>query len=275
MNKVETDITEIVAGMGSTFINEIDVSEYKWKVVKHLKDGGLNIKVHLYKEDFTKDNLVVNLSSLVENCARKYKRHLELEKSRIEQEKRDEKEELDRELLNSKLDELIDSYEIFIKQFIKDDFIDMRTDEDRVGFDEDLKFNLTNIRKSLNDWFTAPNGISWGRGNKRKNQYSIREEWYLENLQKFKDIILTFCPSYEPPSSPIHEQPNSFPEGSHLRMIWKFMNLDNINKKGGFHSKFHTFYEHYADTQTQSMFYEKLMELHRRMKKEKIGYWRD
>ena len=231
MNKVETDITEIVKER--SFLGT-DVSEYKWKVVKHYNgNGGLNTKVHLYKEDFTKkeDNLVVNLSTLVECCLKEYKQHLEEEEDRVEREKRDEKEKLNEELLNSKLDELIDSYEIFIKQFIKDDFNDMRTNEDNEEYDEDLKFNLTNIRKSLNDWFTANNGIHFGRGNRRKNNYSIREEWYLENLQKFKDIILTFCPDYEPPSSPIHEQ-------TKWRTI-KFMQLDNVNpKRGYFHSKF-------------------------------------
>jgi len=267
MNKVETDITEIV--MESRFINAIDVSEYKWKVVNHDKDDGRITKVHFCKEDFTKDNLVVNLSTLVERCLKEYKHHLKVEKQRVEQKKRDEKQKLDGEFLNSKLDELIDSYEIFIKQFIKDDLNDMRTNEDNVEFDEDLKFNLTNIRECVNKWFTAPNGIKWGRGNRRENSYSIREEWYLENLQKFKDIILTFCPSYEPPSSPIHEQTSKY--GGR---IFKFMNLDNENSKSSYSWDKDDYYEHYAGYSTQSNFYDKLIELHRRMKKEKIGYWK-
>ena len=150
--------------------------------------------------------------------------------------------------MDEKLDELIDSYEVYIKQLIKDDLNEMMTNEDNEEFDEDLKFNLTNIRECVNRWFTAPNGIRWGRGNNRENRYSIREEWYLENLPKFRDIILTFCPSYELPSSPIIEQTSKY--GG----INKFMELDNYL--------------------TMSNFYDKLIELHRRMKKEKIGYWK-
>ena len=94
-------------------------------------------------------------------------------------------------------------------------------------------------------------------------KFFIQKEWYLENYDKLKQIILSLCPDYEPPPSPSYENKYGF----------KFMRLENQNMKGSY-SQHYDYFLRYADELTMEGFYDKLIDLHRKMKKEKIGYWK-
>ena len=52
------------------------------------------------------------------------------------------------------------------------------------------------------------------------------------------------------------------------------MNLDNQNTKSSYHSRDDDFYHYFGDRQTMRGFYDKLIDLHRKMKTEKISYWK-
>ena len=267
-NEYITDITEVIEDNTSHWVNRIDVSGYKWKLVSDNQNEPK--QVHFYKEDLN-DKLSVSLSTLFDRCLKEYKHHLEEveedEKRKVLEEIKDKKEKL----LDEKLDELIESYEMFIKQIIKDELHDRMTNEENEDFDEDLKFTLTNIREVMDDskgygdsYFRDGCGIHLGIGSPKQNSFFISPIWYLENYQKFKEIILTFCPDYKPPSSPVYENEHGY----------KFMNLRNRNKEGSFNCSHDDYYHHYGDTETMYGFYDKLILLHRKMKKSKIGYWK-
>lgn len=264
-NEGITDITEVIEDNTSHWVNRIDVSGYKWKLVSDNQNEPK--QVHFYKEDLN-DKLSVSLSTLFDRCLKEYKHHLEEVE---EDEKRKVLEEIKEKLLDEKLDERIESYEMFIKQIIKDELHDRMTNEENEDFDEDLKFTLTNIREVMEDsngygdsYFRDGCGIHLGIGSRKQNRYWISEKWYLENYDKLKQIILSLCLDYEPPSSPVSENEHGY----------KFMELRNQNRKGSYSYSHDDFYYHYGDTQTMYRFYDKLILLHRKMKKSKIGYWK-
>ena len=250
-NENITDITEVVEHYFHGGFSRMDVSEYKWKLVGDNQNEPT--QVHFYNEDMN-DKLSVSLSTLFDRCLKGYKHHLEEEirvkKEELEEEIRVKKEEL----LNDQLNEILENYELFIKQQVKDEL-----------HKQNLKVNLTNIRKTLDDNFVSSNknGVHLGIGNRKQNSIWIQEEWYLENYDKLKLIILSLCPDYKPSSSPVYENKHGF----------KFMELENENRKGSYSHKHDDFYHHYADTETMEGFYDKLILLHRKMKNSKIGYW--
>ena len=250
-NENITDITEVVEHYFHGGFSRMDVSEYKWKLVGDNQNEPT--QVHFYNEDMN-DKLSVSLSTLFDRCLKEYKHHLEEEE---EKEKRELEEEIrvkKEELLNDQLNEILENYELFIKQQVKDE---LRK--------QNLKVNLTNIRKTLDENFVSfnKNGVHLGIGNRKQNSIWIQEEWYLENYDKLKLIILSLCPDYKPSSSPVSENKHGF----------KFMELQNENRKGSYSHNHDDFYHHYADTETMEGFYDKLILLHRKMKNSKIGYW--
>ena len=151
-NENITDITEVIENSFRGWFSRMDVSEYKWKLVSDNQNEPT--QVHFYKED-TNDTLSVSLSTIFDNCLREYEYHLEeikgKEKRRVEEEIREIKEKL----LDDKLNEVIDEYELFLKEKVKDELHKRNTnpeeDDDFDEFDEfELKFTLTNLRKILN-----------------------------------------------------------------------------------------------------------------------------
>ena len=263
-----TNITEVIEDAMDWRVRKCVVSGYKWEITRNLDNKPS--WVCFYNEDYT-DVFNIHLSTLFDRCLKEYKVHLEEverdEKRKVLEEIRDKKEKL----LDEKLDELIESYEMFIKQIIKDELHDRMTNEENEDFDEDLKFTLTNIREVMDDskgygdsYFRDGCGIHLGIGSRKQNRYLISEKWYLENYDKLKQIILSLCPDYEPPSSPVSENEHGN----------KFMELRNQNRKGSYSYSHDDFYYHYGDTQTMYRFYDKLILLHRKMKKSKIGYWK-
>ena len=180
-NENITDITEVVEHYFRGGFSRMDVSEYKWKLVGDNQNEPT--QVHFYNEDMN-DKLSVSLSTLFDRCLKGYKHHLEeeeREKEELEEEIRVKKEEL----LNDQLNEILENYELFIKQQVKDEL-----------HKQNLKVNLTNIRKTLDDNFVSfnKNGVHLGIGNRKQNNIWIQEEWYLENYDKLKLIILSLCP---------------------------------------------------------------------------------
>ncbi len=137
---------------------------------------------------------------------------------------------------------------------VKHELNERRTNEDNEYYEEDWKFNLTDIRCIVDYCFKDGRGIHLGIGSNKENSFSIREDWYLKNYYNLTQIILSLCPDYKPPSSPVSENEHGY----------KFMKLRNQNRNG----------EVNWDTQTMYGFYDKLIDLHRKMKKEKIGYWK-
>ena len=75
-NEGITDITEVIEDNTSHWVNRIDVSGYKWKLVSDNQNEPS--QVHFYKEDMT-DTLSVSLSTIFDKCLRGYKHHLEEE----------------------------------------------------------------------------------------------------------------------------------------------------------------------------------------------------
>jgi hypothetical protein len=263
-----TNITEVIEDAMDWRVRKCVVSGYKWEITRNLDNKPS--WVCFYNEDYT-DVFNIHLSTLFDRCLKEYKVHLEEverdEKRKVLEEIRDKKEKL----LDEKLDELIESYEIFIKQVIKDELHDRMTNEENENFDEELKFILKDIREVMDSsngygdsYFRNGRGIHLGIGSPKQNSFFISPIWYLENYQKFKEIILTFCPDYKPPSSPVYENEHGY----------KFMNLRNRNKEGSFNCSHDDYYHHYWDKETMYGFYDKLILLHRKMKKSKIGYWK-
>ena len=149
-NENITDITEVLEKtQNSWWFDNTDVSGYKWKLVSDNQNEPT--QVHFYKEDMN-DTLSVSLSTIFDNCLREYEYHLEeikgKEKRRVEEEIREIKEKL----LDDKLNEVIDEYELFLKQKVKDELHKRNTNpEEDEDFDEfEWKFTLTNLRKILN-----------------------------------------------------------------------------------------------------------------------------
>ena len=150
-NENITDITEVVEHYFHGGFSRMDVSEYKWKLVGDNQNEPT--QVHFYNEDMN-DKLSVSLSTLFDKCLKVYKHHLEEEE---EKEKRELEEEIrvkKEKLLNEKLDEIIENYELFIKQKIKDELNERMTNEEHQFYEEDLKVNLTNIRCVVDYFFS-------------------------------------------------------------------------------------------------------------------------
>ena len=177
-NEGITDITEVIEDNTSHWVNRIDVSGYKWKLVSDNQNEPK--QVNFYKEDLN-DKLSVSLSTLFDRCLKEYKHHLEEVE---EDEKRKVLEEIKEKLLDEKLDERIESYEMFIKQIIKDELHDRMTNEENEDFDEDLKFILKDIREVMDSskgygdsYFRDGRGIHLGIGSNKQNRYWITEKW--------------------------------------------------------------------------------------------------
>ena len=256
-----TNITEEFRDSCNYRVNNGDASEYKWELVGDNQNEPT--QVHFYKEDMN-EKLSVSLSNIFDMWLRHYKNHLEEEERDKERKVLDEIQDKKRKVLREKLDELMESYEMFIKQKTKVELHERMTNVEHEE-DEDLKFTLTNIRDVLDGNFIShyDKGIHFGNGNRKQNSIWIEEEWYLENYDKLKQIILSLCPDYEPPPSPSYENKYGF----------KFMRLENQNMKGSY-SQHYDYFLRYADELTMEGFYDKLIDLHRKMKKEKIGYWK-
>ena len=75
-NEGITDITEVIEDNTSHWVNRIDVSGYKWKLVSDNQNEPT--QVHFYKEDM-KDKVSVSLSNIFDMWLRHYKNHLEEE----------------------------------------------------------------------------------------------------------------------------------------------------------------------------------------------------
>ena len=246
-----TDITEVIENEMGRSVRECVVSGYKWEIKTNLDNKPSHVM--FFNEDYT-DVLSVHLPPLFDRCLKEYKVHLEVEKKKVEEEKLEEKRLEDEELLDEKLDELIENYESFMIFLVKHELNERRTNEDNEYYEEDWKFNLTDIRCIVDYCFKDGRGIHLGIGSNKENSFSIREDWYLKNYYNLTQIILSLCPDYKPPSSPVSENEHGY----------KFMKLRNQNRNG----------EVNWDTQTMYGFYDKLIDLHRKMKKEKIGYWK-
>ena len=236
-NENITNITEVIINQ-NRFGNRFDVSEYKWKLVSDNQNEPT--QVHFYKED-TNDTLSVSLSTIFDNCLREYEYHLEeikgKEKRRVEEEIREIKEKL----LDDKLNEVIDEYELFLKQKVKDEITK-----------QDIKPNLTNIREMLyyfSKYHDDRNSIKYGDGNMRMNSIFIQKEWYLENYDKLTQIILSVDPEHKPSSQ----------KYSKNKYGTSFMCLNDRHTSTSY--------------SVRKKFYEKLYFLLRKMKKSKIGYW--
>ena len=242
-NENITDITEVIENSFRGWFSRMDVSEYKWKLVSDNQNEPT--QVHFYKED-TNDTLSVSLSTLFDRCLKEYKHHLDgfeaKEKRRVEEEIREKKDKL----LEDKVNEVIESYELFLKQQVKDEIIQ-----------QDIKPNLTNIRKML-DYFSKDdddrNGIHYGDGNRRMNNIFIQKEWYLENYEKLTQIVLSIDPEHKP----TNEKYSKNDYGT------RFMCLEDMNPNKNYS---------YSGERIKYKFYEKLDLLLRKMKKSKIGYW--
>jgi len=254
-NEGITDITEVIEDNTSHWVNRIDVSGYKWKLVSDNQNEPS--QVHFYKEDMN-DTLSVSLSTIFDNCLREYEYHLEeikgKEKRRVEEEIREKKEKL----LEDKVNEVIDEYELFLKQKVKDELHKRNTNpEEDEDFDEfELKFTLTNLRKILNYNFRERyDGIHLGIGTNKQNSFTISKEWYLENFEKLNQIVLSYDPDFKISSIPIiTNEGNKTYDGEFI----KFMNLGENGISGKC---------------LMWKLYDKCILLHRRMKKSKIGYW--
>ena len=244
-----TNITEVIINQ-NRFGNRFDVSEYKWEITTNLENKPSH--VIFSNEDYT-EVLSVSLSTLFDRCLKEYKVHLEDEKEKVEEEKREEKRLEDKKLLHYQLDELIESYEMFIKQIIKDELHDRMTNEENEDFDEELKFILTNIRKMVDELSKNRNGktyrIHYGDGNSRMNEISIQKEWYLENYDKLTQIILSVDPEHKPSSQKYSK--NKYGTSFMCLSDWSTDTSYSVREK----------------------FYEKLYFLLRKMKKSKISYW--
>ena len=250
-NENITDITEVLEKtQNSWWFDNTDVSGYKWKLVSDNQNEPT--QVHFYKEDMN-DTLSVSLSTIFDNCLREYEYHLEeikgKEKRRVEEEIREIKEKL----LDDKLNEVIDEYELFLKQKVKDELHKRNTNpEEDEDFDEfELKFTLTNLRKILNYNFRERyDGIHLGIGTNKQNSFTISKEWYLENFDKLNQIVLLVDPDCETSSSPLTTN-----EG-------KFVQFMNLGENGG------------PGRRLMMNLYDKCILLHRSMKKSPIGYWK-
>ena len=86
---------------------------------------------------------------------------------------------------------------------------------------------------------------------------SISKEWYLENYNKLKEIILSYDPDYETSSTPLTKNKVK----SVMDESIQFMDLKD---DGGTSSGYHT---------TELLYYKVLL-LYRKMKKSPIGYWK-
>ena len=256
-NENITDITEVLEKtQNSWWFDNTDVSGYKWKLVSDNQNEPT--QVHFYKEDMN-DTLSVSLSTIFDNCLREYEYHLEeikgKEKRRVEEEIREIKEKL----LDDKLNEVIDEYELFLKQKVKDELHKRNTNpEEDEDFDEfELKFTLTNLRKILNYNFRERyDGIHLGIGTNKQNSFTISKEWYLENFDKLNQIVLSYDPDFKISSIPIiTNEGNKTYDGEFI----KFMNL---GENGG------------PGRRLMRNLYDKCILLYRSMKKSPIGYWK-
>ena len=145
-NEDITDITEVLEiTQPDSWLDKQDVGGYKWKLVSDNQNEPT--QVHFYKEDMT-DTLSINLSTILDRHLREYKRHLFLEedreKVRVEREKR---VKIDK-LFDEKIDEVIESYELFLKQQVKDVIHDRLTNVDCDEYGS-WGFNLHDIRVIL------------------------------------------------------------------------------------------------------------------------------
>ena len=247
-NENITNITEVIINQ-NRFGNRFDVSEYKWKLVSDNQNEPT--QVHFYKDDMN-DKLSVRLSTLFDSCLKEYNYHLEEVERKKKRELEEEIKKKKEKLLDEKLDEHIESYELFVKQSVKDELNERMTNEDNEYYEEDLKFNLTNIRCVVDSCFKNGRGIHLGIGSRKENSYSFSEEWYLENYEKLNQTILLYDPNFETCSSPVSEN----------QYKTKFMNIDGHNPNN------------WNGTDFKYRIYDKLILLHRRMKKDKIGYWK-
>ena len=245
-NEDITDITEVLEKTQNIWwFDRTDVSGYKWKLVSDNQNEPS--QVHFYKEDMN-DIWSVNLSTIFDRCLKEYQHHLdeieEEEKRRVKREIQQKKDKL----LDDKLNEVIDEYELFLKEKVKDELHKRNTNpEEDDDFDEfELKFTLTNLRKMLgyfskNDY--ERNGIHYGDGNSRMNNIFIQKEWYLENYEKLTQIVFSIDPEREPSSQKYSK------------------------------NQFGTSFMCLSDFGVRTKFYEKLYFLLRKMKKSKISYW--
>ena len=93
---------------------------------------------------------------------------------------------------------------------VKHELNERRTNEDNEYYEEDWKFNLTDIRCIVDYCFKDGRGIHLGIGSNKENSFSIREDWYLKNYYNLTQIILSLCPDYKPPSSPVSENEHGY-----------------------------------------------------------------
>ena len=242
-NEDITDITEVLEiTKENRWLDRTDVSEYKWKLVSDNQNEPT--QVHFYKEDMT-DTLSINLSTIFDRHLREYKRHLfveeDRENDRVEREKRVKKDEL----LKDKIDEVIESYELFLKQQVKDEIIK-----------QNIKPNQTSLRKMVDEFSKDSrdrSGIHFGLSSKKSlRNLFISKEWYLENYDKLKQIILSYDPDYETTSPPCIKHPSSWNNTI-------FTGFRDGTRSGYI---FLTYLE------------EKYVLLLRKMKNSPIGYWR-
>ena len=143
--------------------------------------------------------------------------------------------------MEDKVNEVIDEYELFLKQKVKDEITK-----------QDINPNITNIRKMLyyfSKYHDDRNSIKYGDGNMRMNSIFIQKEWYLENYDKLTQIILSVEPEHKPSS----QKYDTNDYGT------QFMKLDDDYSNLSYSVKW--------------KFYEKLDLLLRKMKKSKISYW--
>jgi|TARA_B110000881_G_C18382418_1_gene416814 hypothetical protein len=163
------------------------------------------------------------------------------EKDRLFQEMKEKKRD---ELVNN-IDKVIESYELFLKQQVKDELIK-----------QNIKPNQTSLRKMVNE-FSKDNrnrsGIHFGISYKRSlRNLFISKEWYLENYDKLKQIILSYDPDYKNSSPPCVKSQNEWD-----KTIYSGFREDS---RGGY------MFLYYLE--------QKYFLLLRKMKKSKIGYWK-
>ena len=244
-NEDITDITEVLEETKSWWFDRTDVNGYKWKLV--YENHNEPTQVHFYKEDMT-DTLSINLSTIFDSLLREYNHHLEVEKDIEERRVKEEIQENKKKLLEDKVIEVIKSYELFLKQKIKDEITK-----------QDIKPNITNIRKMVDECSILTNGVHYGLGKKRMRSISISKEWYLENYDKLTQILFSIDPEHIPSSQKME---------TNNRTQILFMVLDDYTSTDHF-----TFDDDWSGKMRYS-FYKNLDLLLRKMKKCPIGYWK-
>ena len=181
-----TDITEVLEKTKRSWVDETDVSGYKWKLVSDNQNEPT--QVHFYKEDMN-DTLSVSLSSIFDYQLKEYLHNLIVEEDNEKQRLEEESRQYKQDIMDDKLDEFMESYELFIKQQVKNEISK-----------QDIIPNLTNIRKMVDEFSKNHSGIHYGFGDRRMNSISIQKEWYLENYEKLSQIVLSIDPEHKPSS---------------------------------------------------------------------------